>query len=256
MNESKFDGMGKTYAKFRPTYPQAFIEYLCSDVGIKREGIIADIGSGTGILTRQLLELGNKVFAVEPNDDMRIVAESDLCGYTNFTSVNGTAENTTLSSHSVGFVTVAQAFHWFDRVSFKAECKRILKPNGKVILVYNSRRLDSEVVKDGDIVNRKYCPNFKGFSGGMRGTEDVNTHYSDFFDGEYEARIFKNNLTFELDSFIGRNLSASYALKENDENFSAYIAELTECFDKHAVGGKLIMPNDTRSYTGRLIEYP
>jgi SAM-dependent methyltransferase len=252
MNETKFDGMGKAYAKYRPTYPQAFIEYLLSDVGINKESIIADIGSGTGILTKQLLDLDNKVLAVEPNNDMRSEAETDLNNYENFISINGTAENTTLAPNSVDFITVAQAFHWFDRVAFKAECKRILKPDGKVILVYNSRSLDSDVVKDGDAVNRKYCLNFKGFSGGMRGTEDVNSHYSDFFNGKYEVKIFQNDLVFNLKGYIGRTLSASYALKENDVNFSAYIAELTGCFNKHAVDGRLIMPNDTRSYVGKV----
>jgi len=248
--------MGKTYAKFRPTYPQAFIEYLCTDVGITNNSVIADIGSGTGILTKQLLELGNRVIAVEPNDDMRAVAESDLCGYENFVSENGSAENTTLDSQTVDFITVAQAFHWFDRELFKAECRRILGLNGKVILVWNSRIFGTEVVEDGDKINKKYCPHFKGFSGSMRGelydatgVENTNA-FNDFFVGEYDVKVFENNQTLDLNGFIGRNLSASYAPKESDENYSAYIAELTECFNRHAINGKLIMPNDTRSYVG------
>jgi len=255
MNEAKFDGMGNTYAKFRPTYPQAFIDYLFSDVGINKDSIIADIGSGTGILTKQLLKLGNKVLAVEPNNDMRAVAEADLSDYINFKSVNGSAKNTMLDSQSVDFITVAQAFHWFDRESFKAECNRILKPNGKVILVWNSRTIDSEVNKDSDAINRKYCPDFKGFSGGIRGTEDANSQFSNFFVGEYETRIFQNDITFHLDGFIGRNRSASYALKEKDENYLAYIAELTKCFYKHAFDGKMIMPNNTMSYMGTIVEF-
>ena len=78
MNETRFNGIGDIYAKYRPSYPQAFIEYLYSDVGINKDSIIADIGSGTGILTKQLLEVGNKVLAVEPSDGMRLVAEVDL----------------------------------------------------------------------------------------------------------------------------------------------------------------------------------
>jgi len=250
MNETKFDGRGKIYAKYRPAYPKEFIEYLYSDVGIKKDSIVADIGSGTGILTRQLLEAGNSVFAVEPNSDMRAVAEVDLSAFSGFVSINGSAENTTLDAHSVDFVTVAQAFHWFDRAKFKTECGRISKPNSKIILVWNSRDLCSETVKYGDEVNRKYCPNFKGISGGMRGGENENDFYSDFFLRKYESKVFQNNLTFDLDGFIGRNLSASYALKESDENYPAYIAELIACFNTHAVDGKMIMPNVTKSYIG------
>jgi SAM-dependent methyltransferase len=258
MNETKFNGMGKVYAKFRPAYPQAFIEYICSDVGITQNSTIADIGSGTGILTKQLLGLGSNVFAVEPNDDMRVMAENDLSSFSNFVSVNATAENTTLDNNSVDFITVAQAFHWFDREKFKAECQRILKPNGKVILVWNSRIFGTEVVEDGDKINKKYCPHFQGFSGGMRGVlynstgVESESDFNDFFNGVYETRIFENHQTFDLDGFIGRNLSASYALKEDDENYPAYITELTECFNKHAVDGKLIMPNNTRSYVGAI----
>jgi SAM-dependent methyltransferase len=182
---------------------------------------------------------------------MRVVAESELYGYGNLTSINGSAENTTLDSQSVDFTTVAQAFHWFNKESFKAECRRILKPNGKVILVWNSRIFGTETVEDGDKINKKYCPNFKGFGDGMRGTENEDkSRYCDFFVGKYEVKIFENNMTFDLDGFLGRNRSASYSLKEGDENYSAYIAELTECFNRHAVDGKLVMPNDTRSYVG------
>ena len=251
MNESKFDGMGEIYAKFRPTYPQEFIEYLYSDVGISKHSTIADIGSGTGILTKQLLEAGNKVFSVEPNDDMRAIAEVNLRCFNNYISVNGTAEHTTLCNESINFITVAQVFHWFDRVRFKAECSRILKLNGIIILVWNSRVFDSEVVKDVDKTNRKYCPNFKGFSGDMRGAEGEND-FDDFFVGEYESKVFYNDQVADLDGFIGRNLSASYALKENDEDYPAYVAELTANFNKYAIDGNLVMPVITRSYVGKI----
>ena len=249
MNETKFDGMGKIYDKFRPTYPQTFIKYLRSDVGVCKKSTVADIGSGTGILTRQLLEICKNVIAVEPNSDMRVVAEENLNNFVNFTSVNGTAENTTLGSKSVDFITVAQAFHWFDRVKFKAECDRILIPKGKVILVWNRRDDNAESVKDCDVVSKKYCPNFKGFGGGMRGEEKEND-FTDFFRGKYEIMSFQNDLTFDLEGFIGRTLSGSYALKENDDNYSEFILELTHCFNEHAVGGHIIMPNFTECYIG------
>jgi SAM-dependent methyltransferase len=183
---------------------------------------------------------------------MRTVAETDLNGYKNFISVNSTAENTTLNPQSIDFVVVGQAFHWFDRELFKAECSRILKPGGKVILVWNSRIFGTEAVEDGEKINRKYCPNFKGFDNFMRGMEDEKSRFNDFFMGEYDFKIFNNDTSFDLNEFIGRTLSASYALKEHDENYSDYITELTACFNKHAVDGRLVMSNDTRSYAGQV----
>jgi SAM-dependent methyltransferase len=249
MNETKFDGMGEIYSKYRPTYPIEFINFLYTNIGITKDNVIADIGSGTGILTKQLLVLGNIVYAVEPNQDMRIKAEIDLCEFSNFISINGTAENTTLNTKSVNYITVAQAFHWFDRKKFKTECQRILKAEGKVILVWNSRDLNADVVLETDKIHRAYCSNFKGFSGGMRG-EESEGYFNGFFTGEYKTYIFQNNLSFNLDGFIGRNLSASYALKKDDDKYDDYVTELTKCFSKYSVNGTLIMPNITKCYIG------
>lgn len=249
MNEDKFKGMGDIYSRYRPSYPLEFIKHLKTNVGLSCEKIVADIGSGTGILTNQLLTEGNVIYAVEPNYDMRKVAESNLQKYEGFISINGTAENTGLKSKSVDYVTVAQAFHWFDSQNFKKECQRILKPNGKVILVWNGRDDKSDLVVENDIINRKYCPNFKGFTGGMRGTENED-NFNNFFNGNYEIKVFNNDLTFDQQAFIGRNLSASYALKVNDDNYSLYISELKELFDKYSENGIAVMGNFTRSYIG------
>ncbi|MDR1002243.1 MAG: class I SAM-dependent methyltransferase [Oscillospiraceae bacterium] len=252
MNENKFSGMGSIYSKYRPSYPAEFIDYLKNDAGLSEDKIIADVGSGTGILTKQLIMENNTVYAVEPNDDMRAVAECDLSSYKNFISVNGTAENTTLSNSCVDFITVAQAFHWFDGAKFKEECRRILKPGGKVVLVWNSRDGKSSLVVENDEINRKYCPNFKGFSGAMRGAENE-SDFDHFFNGNYEIRVFKNNLKFDEQGFIGRNLSASYAPKETDGNYSSYVSELKALFDRYAENGVVTMSNLTRSYVGSVV---
>lgn len=253
MNENKFDGIGKTYSQFRPSYPDEFINFLYTDIGVKKASIIADIGSGTGLLTNQLLEKGSIVYAVEPNADMRYFAETNLQKFSNFLSVNGTAENTKLDDMSVDFITVAQAFHWFNRENFKEECKRILKPNGKVILVWNSRDEKSELVSENDKINQKYCPMFKGFAGGMRGDsseDESKTPFSDFFSDECEIKVLKNDFVFDLENFIGRNLSSSYALKENDDNYELYINALKSLFNKYSKDDKVTMSNFTRSYIG------
>ena len=251
MNENKFNRMGEIYSKYRPSYPSNFIDYLFTDLGISQRGIIADIGSGTGILTRQLLEKGNKVYGIEPNADMRIIAENNLKDFPKFISVNGSAENTTIEDNSVDYITVAQAFHWFDREKFKKECQRILKPEGKVILIWNTRDTDNELVIENYEINRKYCPNFKGFSDGMYGKTN-NDDFSDFFNGKYETKVFPNNLIFNMDGFIGRNLSSSYALKSNDIQYNSYVNELKKIYRKYSNNGQLIMPNLTRSYVGNV----
>ena len=211
---------------------------------------IADIGSGTGILTRQLLEKGNRIYAVEPNADMRMTAEENLKAYPGFISVNGIDERTALACNSIDFITVAQAFHWFDRCGFQKECQRILKAGGKVILVWNHKDENSEPVQKLSEIHREYCPNFRGFSGGMQLSGDG--LFSDFFHGAYDQKVFHNDLMFDLSGFIGGCLSSSYAPKEQDETYPAYVAELTALYQQFSREGQLILPNFTLCYVGRV----
>lgn len=250
MNTNKFDEKGSVYAKARPSYPEELFLYLVSKSIIDKDKTVADIGSGTGIFTAQLSPFAKMVFAVEPNADMRNKAKDKLSRYSNISSVNAAAEDTSLSESSVDLITVAQAFHWFDRASFKKECKRILKPSGKVLLVWNDRDIKSEVIKDNFAVNKKFCPNFKGSSNGMDFSKES---FKDFFDGEYEVREFDNSLVYERDTFIARSLSSSYAPKETDIQYAEYINAIEAVFEKHQVNGNVIYPYITRCYIGTVL---
>ncbi|MDD1370054.1 class I SAM-dependent methyltransferase, partial [Bacillus sp. MHSD17] len=178
-----FTDKADIYAKYRPSYPNEYIEYLLSANELNENQIVADIGSGTGIFSRQLLESGLHVIGVEPNDDMRKMAEQSLKRYPRFQSIKATAEHTTLKENSVDLVTVAQAFHWFDKEAFKIECQRILKQKANVALVWNSRDVTSPIIKENADICEKTCPNFKGFSGGIEETPEM---FNSFFkDGKY-----------------------------------------------------------------------
>ena len=256
MNVGKFDGKGENYSKYRPAYPKEFIDYINSIDGLNDDSVIADIGSGTGILSKQLLDIGKSVIAVEPNADMRVFAEHILGEYKKFTSINATAESTTLKDSSVDLITVAQAFHWFDKTMFKEECKRILKPNGKVVLVWNTRGFSDQPVMDYENIMRKYCPNFEGFSGrkcsslysetGVEGEDELGI----FFEGAYEEKSFQNDQINSLERFIGGALSASYAPNENDDIYTAFVTDLKACFHMYAVNESMVMPFITKSYFG------
>ncbi len=249
-NIYKFTGKAETYAKYRPTYPQAYIDYLFKTVKLDRESVIAEIGSGTGILLKQLLDRHPCVIGVEPNDDMRGVAERNLAGYTGFISHVGTAENTLLENRSVDLIVAAQAFHWFDPEQFRTECQRILKPDSPVNLVWNTRDNHSELVIQNAGICKLYCPDFHGFSGGKDyQNPEVFEHF--FRDGKYELMTFDNPQSFDLDGFIGRNLSASYAPLPGSQSREKFVAALTELF--HSLkgdDGKVVMACYTRSYLG------
>ncbi|MBT2654039.1 class I SAM-dependent methyltransferase [Bacillus sp. ISL-18] len=246
----KFTDKAELYAKYRPSYPLEYIDYLISEAGLNEDCMIADIGSGTGILSGQLLEKGFTVIGVEPNNDMRFVAEQTLKANSRFISLKATAENTTINDNSIDLVTVAQAFHWFDMEKFRLECQRILKQDAKVALVWNSRDGSSDINKESADICQKYCQNFKGFSGGM---EETPIAFPQFFkDGKYELKYFRNDLPFDLSGFLGRYLSASYAPKKTDKEYHPFITALSNLFEKYSNNGKLVIPNITRSYFGKV----
>ena len=168
-----FTDKADIYAKYRPSYPNKYIDYLLSVNELNENQIVADIGSGTGIFSRQLLESGLHVIGVEPNDDMRKIAEQSLNQFPRFQSIKATAEHTTLKENSVDLITVAQAFHWFDKEAFKIECQRILKQKANVALVWNSRDVTSPLIKENAEICQKTCPTFKGFSGGIDETPEM-----------------------------------------------------------------------------------
>jgi Methylase involved in ubiquinone/menaquinone biosynthesis len=250
-NEDRFSNKADFYKKFRPTYPKELIDYLYSQVGFTQKTVVADIGSGTGIFSRLLIEQGSFVYCVEPNEDMRLTVEEDLSEFENFASVNGNDKNTNLTDASVDFITVAQAIHWFDRQAFKSECQRILKPTGKVVLVWNERDYETEIIKKDYALRAKYAVETAGLGKGR-----VKYHnYDDFFmDAIYEYKTFNNDLRFDKESFIGRNLSTSYAPTEEEhpEKYHGLIAELSELFDEYSVNGILNYPHFTQSHIGKV----
>src|ERR1700733_7160637 len=139
----RFSSRVDDYVRFRPGYPLEIIGLLKKECGLTANSVIADIASGTGIFTRMLLENGNRVFGIEPNDEMKRAGERFLADYPRFTSIAGTAEATTLPDGSVDIVTAAQAAHWFDGENARREFIRNLKPGGWLVLVWNDRRMDA-----------------------------------------------------------------------------------------------------------------
>ncbi len=246
-NTTKFNGKGEIYAKARPRYAVALFDYIKNTLLIPEKSVFADIGSGTGIFSEHLLENGYRVYAVEPNVDMRKKAEETLSLYKDFTSVEGADSNTTLPDQSVDCITTAQAFHWFDADAFKKECRRILKPHGKVIIVYNTRDESAECNKALVAIHRKYCPDFQGFSKGMN-----DERCRAFFDDKCNVFRADNSQVYDRQGHINRILSSSYSLRDGDKQFTEYIGEINLLFDTFSDNGTLVVPMCTVAYIGTI----
>ena len=248
---NRFDGKSEIYAKARPKYANDFFEYLTQTLHIPVGSVFADIGSGTGIFTEQLLHCGYRVYAVEPNSDMRKKAEETLSQNKNFISVNGNDHNMNLPDQSIDFLTAAQAFHWFDPEPFRKKCKRVLKPGGKIFILYNSRDEAADSVKALSQLRYRYSPDFHGFSNGISDEACIA-----FFGGKCERYQAKNDQTYDRQTYLNRVLSSSYSLTEDDKRYPEYRKEIHNIFDTFSVGGLITEPVNTVAYIGTIESSP
>lgn len=131
-----FQAGAAAYERGRPGYPAATIEWLRTELGLRPGRTVADVGAGTGKLTRELVASGATVLAVEPVPAMRSVLEAAV---PSARALCGTAEALPAPDRSIDAITVAQAFHWFDVPRTLAEFHRVLRPGGRFAVIWNRR---------------------------------------------------------------------------------------------------------------------
>jgi SAM-dependent methyltransferase len=248
---TRFSDRVENYVRYRPGYPTEVLELLRAECGLQPDHIVADIASGTGVFTRLLLENGNSVFAVEPNAEMRERGAHELEHYPRLESVAGTAEETTLRSGSVDFVTAAQAAHWFDLARARAEFARILKPAGWCVLIWNERRTASTAfLREYEELLLTYGTDYKE----VRHERTTAIIHEFFAPAAYEERVFDLRQQFDYEGTAGRLLSSSYAPLEGHPNYVPMMRELERIYRAHARENMVEFEYNTRVYYGKLDE--
>jgi ubiquinone/menaquinone biosynthesis C-methylase UbiE len=248
--KQRFSNRVADYVRYRPGYPAMLIDLLHTECGLRSNHVVADIGSGTGILAKLFLENGNRVFGIEPNDEMRHAGEEFLLAHKNFSSLQGSAEATTLPGASVDFVTVAQAFHWFEPVTTRREFLRILKPHGWVIVIWNDRRLsETPFGRAYEDLLVRFGTDYARVKEAYPETHDM----ENFFGKEkFQRRELPNFQEFDFDGLAGRLRSSSYAPKEGHASFGPMMGALRELFDASEKFGCVRMEYTSQIYFGRL----
>jgi SAM-dependent methyltransferase len=240
----------ENYIKYRPHYPPTIVDLLKKECQLTADAVVADVGSGTGMLAELFLQNGNRVFGVEPNREMREAAERLFAGSIRFTSVAARAESTTLDDDSVDFVTAGQAFHWFDREQTRREFSRILRLGGWVVLVWNMRRRSAtpfQVAYEQLLLT--YAVDYETVDH-KRIDEDVLAAF--FAPAGYRRATFENRQAFDFEGLKGRLLSSSYTPEEGHPNHAPMLEALRAIFQAHQVDDQVTFDYDTNVYYGQL----
>jgi SAM-dependent methyltransferase len=248
--KNRFSNRVADYLRYRPHYPQGVLDFLRSKSNLSPAHTIADIGSGTGFLSELFLKNGNSVFGVEPNQEMREAGEEYLAAYPRFTSINGSAEGTTLPDSAADFVTVGQAFHWFKPQPTRQEFARILRPDGWVAIVWNDRTLSTTgfAVSYEELLVR-----FGTDYARVRDAYPQKENICAFFGHEnFWTHELPNFQHFDLESLRGRLRSSSYVPTQDDPKFAPMMAALDTLFAAQQQAGRVLMEFSTWIHLGQL----
>lgn len=249
---NRFDHRAEYYLRSRPGYPPALLPFLTAQSGFSPQSVVADIGSGTGLLARLFLEAGCTVYGVEPNDEMRRAAEAVLAGFDRFHSLPGRAEAIPLPDHSIDLITAGQAFHWFDPLAARQEFRRILRPGGGyVALVWNVQDpASSPLVRAYQQVLHQFGEAYQEVA---HTRPAVAQALADFFaPAGYRHHTFFNDQQFDFAGFRDRFLSTSTAPLPGHSQHEAALRALRQAFDAHQREGYVNFAYITSLYLGRL----
>ena len=246
----RFSDRVADYVRYRPDYPVALVDWLRREHGVDASWDVADVGAGTGISAKLLLDAGHRVTAVEPNAAMRAAAEQWLGKNPNFRAVDGRADATGLPDASVALIVVAQAFHWFDEVTTRREFARILRPGGLAAIVWNTRHLGgTPFLEIYEALLQRYGTDYTSVAERYADEPRMRAWFGAGFRG---AARFDHGQRLDFDALKGRLMSSSYAPPPGHPQHAPMLDALRLLFDATAVDGRIDFTYDTRAYVGTL----
>ncbi|HZN40932.1 MAG TPA: class I SAM-dependent methyltransferase [Planctomycetota bacterium] len=202
----RFSDRAEDYARYRPSYPAAAIDAILAGLAPPSQLVVADVGAGTGISARLLADRGARVVAVEPNAAMRTAA----LAHPRVTWVDGTAECSNLAANAHDVVLAAQAFHWFDVPKALGEFRRILRPQGRLAIVWNKRSREEAFT----LGYRMALEAIDGEAPAERSTFDPAVVTATGLFANLRQQVFRNAHALTEDELIGRAMSTSTVPRE------------------------------------------
>jgi SAM-dependent methyltransferase len=247
----RFASRAENYARYRPSYPMSIIDIMEQEWHFHAGSVVVDIGSGTGIFSQMLLDNDNTVYGVEPNAEMRTFAEQWLQSYVTFHSIAEQGENTMLPAGLCDVITCAQSFHWLDKEKAREEFRRILKPDGFVVLVWNLPERESAFGQDYEAFLQVYGTDYAQISTDAWTEQSMIERVLE--PGSLRRYEFPNQQYFDFEGLQGRVLSNSFIPQQGDVRYDAMLAELRALYDRHAHKDMIVFRYQTLMYCGRLL---
>lgn len=245
----RFSRRARDYARYRPGYPSAAIDLLVARCGLHPSAVVADLGSGTGLLTQLLLARGAKVFAVEPNAAMREAAQAQLQDEPRFVSVEATAEATTLPPASIDLIVAGQAFHWFDVQKAHREALRVIRGAGFGALLWNERpQQPGAFLQDYEALLLRHAAEYARIAASRADESSMR----EFLGSRMQLASFPNQQVFTFEGLKGRLMSSSYAPEAGHPEHDPMIGALRSVFDRHQSNGEIVFPYQTLVYFAQL----
>jgi SAM-dependent methyltransferase len=245
---TQFSSKAQGYQDHRWDYAPAAIETLIGQTHLGDKAVIADIGAGTGMVSRHFIERGYQVFAVEPNLAMRQMAEQALGHDPAFHTIDGLADATTLAKQSVDLIVVGRAIHWFSPVSTRDEFLRILKPTGWLAILRTpvtasplKTAIDTMRTAENGCIEALHKQRIE--------STPLNFYYGndDFLFWNFPATTQEG-----WEQLLGRITSFSSTPSEADPLYPQFKAALRAVFDHFSVDGQVTVDFSTELFLGQI----
>ena len=242
---SAYTKKAEKYARYRWDYAPEAIQAIYDRTGLGEASTLADIGAGTGILTRHFAGRVGQVFAIEPNAEMRRVAKTALARIPGCVIMDASAEATGLPDASVDVITVAQAIHWFEPEAARREFWRILKQGGWLVILRNYGTDEALEAAVGEISTAE-----NGVRPVLHAPHRTPEGYF-YGAGDFEKRSFPFVLHNDWETFLGAMLSTSFYPDEEDPAYAQFERAARGVFERFCAGGHITTHGVTEVILGR-----
>lgn len=242
-----FSTKAEKYAKYRWDYAPQAIEAIIEITQVSTKSILADLGAGTGILTRHFIDKVERIYAIEPNPELRQILAKGMEAFPSVLVLDASAENTTLANSSVELITVAQAIRWFDPEPAKREMFRILKKDGWLALLrnYGTNKEREEAI--GSLMTEEYGANFTIVN--QLPKENLDRFY--FGNDDFRKLTFPFRFEQNYEEFIGALTSASFMPNEDHPLFGKLEMKARQIFSRYSKDGYWLVEGETELITGQ-----